>query len=155
MTSNSACPSRSRCIRIEKAPALSAPFHQVAAPAAFTCAGYHAVTGVGLTYTAATYIVAAGNAAVFAQDVSALSGEIATWLTNPFVTNTSPCGGYDVGYGAYGEPNYGNFPYKLGAVTYHLHDAATPAYFGAPPGYPLGGYFSFQGNKLTVCQGSP
>jgi hypothetical protein len=117
--------------------------------------GYHAVTSSGLTYTAATYIVAAGNAAIFAQDVSALSGEIATWLTNPFATNNSPCGAYDVGYGAYGEPNYGNFPYKLGGITYHLHDAATPAYFGAPPGYPLGGYFSFQGNKLTVCEGSP
>jgi hypothetical protein len=40
----------------------------------------------------------------------------------------------------------------LGGFTYDLQDLVTLPYFGAPATTSVKGFFTFQGEKLTVCQ---
>ena len=109
--------------------------------------GYHSYTGTQ-AYSHFTYIQTAG---AFAQDVSALSHELAEWLDDPTTNNNSPCGIYEVGDPLEGTANYGDYAYTTNGFTYHLQDEATPVYFGAPASTTLGGYTTFEGTKLGVC----
>jgi hypothetical protein len=110
--------------------------------------GYHSATG-SQTYAVFDYI---GTSGAFSQDVSALSHEMGEWLDDPFTTNNSPCGIYETGDPLEGEANFGDYPYVVGSMTYHLQDLAQPPYFGAPKSTSLAGRATFQGTKLTVCQ---
>ena len=110
--------------------------------------GYHSYTG-SQAYSHFTYIQTAG---AFAQDVSALSHELAEWMDDPTTNNNSACGIYEVGDPLENTANYGDYPYTVGGFTYHLQDEATPVYFGAPAGTTLNGNSSFDGTALSVCQ---
>ncbi len=111
--------------------------------------GYHSVTSSNGPYAHATYIQ---NAGAFAQNVSALSHELAEWIDDPFTTNQSACGIYEVGDPLERNANYGDYAYTLNGVTYDLQDEANPVYFGAPSSTisPLVGS-TFVGTSIAVC----
>jgi hypothetical protein len=113
--------------------------------------GYHDFNGTN-TYAMFTYIQKSG---VFSQDVSALSHEIGEWEDDPYVNN-SGCGGLlEVGDPLEGGKNYGGYDYTDSKTnfTYTLQDLVYLPYFGAPTSVDVGpGLFTFQGQKLTVCQ---
>jgi hypothetical protein len=109
--------------------------------------GYHSATG-SQTYSIFDYI---GTPGVFAQDVSALSHEMAEWFFDPLINNRSPCGIYEVGDPLEREANYGGYPYTTNGMTYNLQDEAQPPYFGAPAATSLDSRFTFQGTKVGVC----
>jgi hypothetical protein len=109
--------------------------------------GYHSASGAQ-TYSVFDYI---GTPGVFAQDVSALSHEMAEWFFDPFINNRSPCGIYEVGDPLERESNYGGYPYTTNGMTYNLQDEAQPPYFGAPPATSLDSRFTFQGTVVGVC----
>jgi hypothetical protein len=111
--------------------------------------GYHSVTSAGQPYSMFTYIQKSG---AFSQDVSALSHELGEWIDDPYTNNNSPCGIYEVGDPLEREANYGDYPYVLNGVTWHLQDLALLPYFGGPTGVTLGNLDTLQATKLTVCQ---
>lgn len=118
--------------------------------------GYHSSEGnIGnlQSYSHATYIDHAG---VFAQDISALSHEIGEWMDDPLTVNyngnNTPCGILENGDPLENNPNYGDYPYTLNGFQYHLQDLATLPYFGAPANTSVNGWFTFQGESLSVCQ---
>jgi hypothetical protein len=113
--------------------------------------GYHNYNGTQ-SYIDFSYIA---NKGAFAQDVSALSLELPAWIDNPFSSNVTPCGGYDVGAGGGTKHPDGTYPYKLNGMTYHLQNLLFPPYFGAPPAVSVNGWASFHNLKLTVCGGVP
>jgi hypothetical protein len=110
--------------------------------------GYHSYNG-SLPYDVFSYIQTAGT---FSQDVSGLSHELAETINDPTTANNSPCGIYEVGDPLETEANYGDYPYTLGAMTYHLQDIALPPYFGAPASTSVNDWSTFQGTTLSVCQ---
>jgi hypothetical protein len=109
--------------------------------------GYHSYTG-SQAYVQASFIQAQS---VFAEDVSALSEELAGWMDNPLVQNTTPCGGYEVGAEGDAKHAYGDYAYKLNGFTYHLQNLLFPPYFGAPAGTSVNGALSFHNSKLSIC----
>ena len=109
--------------------------------------GYHSYTGTQ-AYSHFTYIQKPG---AFAQDVSALSHELAEWMDDPETNNNSACGIYEVGDPLEREANYGGVPYTVGGFTYNLQDEATPVYFGAPASTTLNGNATFEGTAVGVC----
>jgi hypothetical protein len=117
--------------------------------------GYHSATGstsAPQAYAVFSYIDHPGQ---FAQDVSALSHEIGEWADDPLVVNngnSTPCGTLEVGDPLENTANFGGFPYTLNGFTYNLQDLTTLPYFGAPPSTSVNNEFTFQGQKLTVCQ---
>lgn len=118
--------------------------------------GYHSSTGstsAPQSYAVFSYIDHPGD---FAQDVSALSHEIGEWADDPLVVNingnNTPCGALEVGDPLENNPNFGGFPFTLNGFTYNLQDLTTLPYFGAPPSTSVNNEFTFQGEKLTVCQ---
>ena len=113
--------------------------------------GYHSVTNAGQPYAMFTFIQSTGNTIPFSDDVSALSHELSEWIDDPYTSNNSPCGIYEVGDPLERNQNYGDFPYTLGGVTYHLQDEALLPYFGGPSGVTLGNLDTLQGEKLAVC----
>lgn len=111
--------------------------------------GWHNYTGTN-TYAIATYVTTPG---AFSQDVSAFSHELGEWYDDPYVNNYPYCGGLlEVGDPLEGNQNYGGYPYKVNGFTYNLQDLVTLPYFGAPPATSVNGWFTFQGEKLSVCQ---
>jgi len=113
--------------------------------------GYHSFTGSSV-YMQFTYIRTLG---AFSQDVSALSHEVGETYQDPFVNNPSPpaCKGpWEVGDPMEGTANYGDYPYTLGAATFHLQDMVMPPYFGSPAATSVNGWSTFQGTSLAVCQ---
>ncbi len=111
--------------------------------------GYHSLAG-DKSYLAATFIQKSG---AFAEDVSALSGELGEWLDDPLIGNASPCtGGYSVIAGGNGKPPYGAYPYRLNGFTYHLENLLFPPYFGAPPTTSVNGWFDFHNVLTRVCE---
>ena len=111
--------------------------------------GYHSVTSAGQPYSMFTYIQKSG---AFSQDVSALSHELSEWIDDPYTSNNSPCGIYEVGDPLEREANYGDYPYVLNGVTYHLQDEALLPYFGGGKSVTLGNLVTMQGTVLTVCE---
>lgn len=110
--------------------------------------GYHSFNGT-YAYAQFSYIQTAG---AFAQDVSSLSHEVGEWIDDPYTNNASPCGLYETGDPLENTANYGDYPYTLNGVIYHLQDLATPVYFGAPSSTTVNGWSTFQGTHLAVCQ---
>ena len=120
--------------------------------------GYHSFTGIQ-GYAAAGYVDHVG---AFAQDVEALSHEIAEWADDPETNNTDVpalCGEQgnfsrilEVGDPLEDNPNYGGYPYTVNGFQYTLQDLVTLPYFGAPPSTSVNKWFTFQGETLTVCQ---
>jgi len=114
--------------------------------------GYHSATGAQ-SYMHFTYIDQAGQ---FSQDVSALTHEVGEWADDPLINqpngNQTPCGILEVGDPLETTANFGDFPYPLHGFTFHLQDLVTLPYFGAPPSTSVNGFFTFQGQSLTVCQ---
>lgn len=118
--------------------------------------GYHSSEGSisnPQSYAEATYVDHAG---AFAQDVSALSHEVGEWADDPLTVNyngnNTPCGILEVGDPLEGNANYGGYHYTLHGFTYNLQDLVTLPYFGAPTSTTVNGWFTFQGEKLSVCQ---
>ncbi|MGA8764990.1 MAG: hypothetical protein WB562_19120 [Candidatus Sulfotelmatobacter sp.] len=118
--------------------------------------GYHSSEGsisAPQAYSHFTYVDHPGD---FAQDVSALSHEVGEWMDDPLVVNTNgnntPCGILENGDPLEGNANFGGFPYSLHGFTYNLQDLVTLPYFGAPTSTTVHGWFTFQGESLTVCQ---
>ncbi len=120
--------------------------------------GYHSYTGTQ-AYAHSTYVDVPG---AFSQDVSALSHEIGEWAADPLTNNTNVpalCGQQgnfsqilEVGDPLEGNPNYGGYPYTVNGFQYNLQDLVTLPYFGAPPATSVNGWFTFQGETLSVCQ---
>src|SRR5580704_4193617 len=118
--------------------------------------GYHSSEG-NLSnlqaYAHATYVDHPGD---FAQDVSALSHEVGEWADDPLVVNyngnNTPCGILEVGDPLENNANFGAYHYVLNGFTYNLQDLVTLPYFGAPPSTSVNGFFTFQGEGLTVCE---
>ena len=106
--------------------------------------GYHSVTSAGQPYSMFTYISKTG---AFSQDVSALSHELSEWVDDPYTSNNSPCGIYEVGDPLERETNYGDYPFVLNGVTYHMQDEALLPYFGGPTGVTLGNLDTMQGHE--------
>jgi hypothetical protein len=109
--------------------------------------GYHNYTGTQ-SYGMFTYIQ---GSQVFAEDVSALSQEVADWIDDPLDANETPCGSYAVGAEGDAKHPYGNYPYKLDGFTYHLQNLLFPPYFGAPTSTSVKGWFDFHNVRLSVC----
>jgi hypothetical protein len=118
--------------------------------------GYHSANGAqpsGQTYSYSTYVDVPGS---FAQDVSALSHEIAEWLDDPFVNNRVNCTDnsiLEVGDPLEGETNYGGYPYALNGFTYNLQSLVFLGYFGAPRTTSVNSWLSFQNDETHVCPG--
>jgi hypothetical protein len=120
--------------------------------------GYHSYTGTQ-AYSMFTFIQTSG---AFSQDVSALSHEVGEWVDDPLTNNNSvpaSCGTqgndsliYEVGDPIEVDANYGDYPYVLNGVTYHLQDLVLPPYFGAPTSTSVNGWYTFQGTNFSVCQ---
>jgi len=113
--------------------------------------GYHSAVGAQ-AYSFATYVDVVGQ---FAQDVSALSHEIGEWADDPLVNNSgnnTPCGILEVGDPLENNTNFGGYPYTLNGFMYNLQDLTTLPYFGAPTTTSVNGFFTFQGEHLSVCQ---
>ncbi len=123
--------------------------------------GYHNALGSqpgGQTYSYATIISQAG-VPVFSQDISALSHELGEWILDPFVDNIAPslCAArgnslMENGDPLENNPAFGTFPYTVNGFTYHPQDLVTMPYFGAPTSTSVNGFFTFQGETLSVCQ---
>jgi hypothetical protein len=121
--------------------------------------GYHSSEGSvsnPQSYAEATYVDHPG---AFSQDVSALSHEVGEWADDPLTVNyngnNTPCGILEVGDPLENNANYGGYPYTLHGFTYNLQDLVTLPYFGAPATTSVNDWFTFQGEKLTVCQNGP
>ncbi|MGA8151813.1 MAG: hypothetical protein WB952_12745 [Terriglobales bacterium] len=117
--------------------------------------GYHSAEGSAAGPQAYGHFTYIDHVGTFAQDVSALSHEIGEWADDPLVVNNgnnSPCGVLEVGDPLEGNANYGGYPYVLNGFTYNLQDLVTLPYFGAPASTSVNGYFTFQGERLGVCQ---
>jgi hypothetical protein len=113
--------------------------------------GYHSATGAQ-AYSQATYVDHVG---AFSQDVSALSHELGEYVDDPLVNNSGnpvACGILEVGDPLEGNTNYGGYPYSVNGFLYNLQDLVTLPYFGAPASTSVNGYFTFQGEHLSVCQ---
>ena len=119
--------------------------------------GYHSSFGSLSAPQAYAHFTYVNHAGIFAQDVSALSHEVAEWADDPLVVNTNgnpvPCGTLEVGDPEEGFPNYGAFPYTLNGFTYNLQDLTFLPYFGAPTSTSVNNALTFQGNPflLGVC----
>ena len=123
--------------------------------------GYHSANGAqpgGQTYAYAT-TVSQGVSAVFSEDISALSHELGEWQLDPFVDNLAPalCGArgnslMENGDPLENNPNFGTYPYTTSGFTFHPQDLVTMPYFGAPTSTSVNGWFTFQGETLSVCQ---
>ena len=106
------------------------------------------------SYAYATYVDHVGQ---FAQDISALSHEIAEWMDNPFFgTNKTNCSNQsqlEVGDPLDNNPKFGTFQKTLNNFTYNLQSLAFLGYFGATPNGSVNGWLSFQGptDNLSVC----
>ena len=118
--------------------------------------GYHSSEGSvsnPQSYAEATYVDHPG---AFSQDVSALSHEVGEWMDDPLTVNingnNTPCGILEVGDPLENNSNFGGFPYTLHGFTYNLQDLVTLPYFGAPSSTSVNGFFTFQGESLTMCQ---
>lgn len=109
--------------------------------------GYHSYNGK-LAYSVFSHI---GTPGAFAEDVAALSHELAELVMDPLTTNESPCGLLEVGDPLKGEANYGTYPYVRDDFTYHLQHIAFISYFGAPATTSLASRTTFQGTTLGVC----
>ena len=84
-----------------------------------------------------------------------MSHEIGEWTDDPLVNNSgnnSPCGILENGDPLENNPSFGGYSYSLGGFTYTLQDLVTLPYFGAPTSTSINGFFTFQGESLTVCQ---
>jgi hypothetical protein len=119
--------------------------------------GYHSANGAqpnGQTY-AYTSVMEQSSVAggVFSQDIGALSHEVGEWIIDPFVDNNSPCGIMEVGDPLETEPNFGDFPYTVGSLTYHPQDLVFNDYFGGNPVTQVNGWHTFQNetNANSVC----
>ncbi|MBV8373126.1 MAG: hypothetical protein JOY69_07675 [Candidatus Eremiobacteraeota bacterium] len=110
--------------------------------------GWHNFNGTN-TYSIATYVDKPG---AFSQDVSAFSHELGEWIDDPYINNGVACGILEVGDPLEGNPNYGGYPYTVNGFTYNLQDLVFLPYFGAPPSTSVNDFFTFQGEKLGVCQ---
>lgn len=123
--------------------------------------GYHSANGSqpsGQTYSYAT-TVSQGVSAVFSEDISALSHELGEWQLDPFVDNLAPslCSArgnslMENGDPLENNPNFGTYPYTVNGFTFHPQDLVTMPYFGAPTSTSVNGFFTFQGEHLSVCQ---
>lgn len=120
--------------------------------------GFHgsASTNPAQTYAWASYIDqnSKGQAP---EDVDVLSHEIGEWMDDPFISNTVPCVVTNPpAHLEVGDPleNH-DYCYPTSNCTYHLQDLVWLPYFGQTPTTSLGGWFSFQGESLTVCQNGP
>jgi hypothetical protein len=123
--------------------------------------GYHNYTGTQ-AYAYFTFISNGTSTLAFSQDVSALSHEVGEWIDDPLTSNTNIpalCGElgnqdqiYEVGDPIEVDKNYGDYPYVLKGITYHLQDLVLPTYFGAPASTTANGWSTFQGTKFSVCQ---
>lgn len=118
--------------------------------------GYH--SSMGSSSAPQAYVVASfvDHPGAFSQDVSALSHEIGEWAADPLVVNingnNTPCGILENGDPLENNANYGGYPYAVNGFSYNLQDLVTLPYFGAPPSTSVNGFFTFQGESLTVCQ---
>jgi hypothetical protein len=114
--------------------------------------GYHSATGAQ-AYSMTTY---ADHVGAFSQDVSALSHELGEFMDDPLVVNPNgnpvACGILENGDPLENNPNFGAFPYSVNGFLYNLQDLVTLPYFGAPPSTSVKGFFTFQGETLSVCQ---
>jgi hypothetical protein len=123
--------------------------------------GYHSSNGFepgGQTYSYATTISQA-SFPVFSEDISALSHELGEWQLDPFTDNLAPtlCALRGNSLMENGDPlennaAFGTFPYTISGFTFHPQDLVTMPYFGAPTNTSVNGFFTFQGEHLTVCQ---
>lgn len=123
--------------------------------------GYHSSNGVqpgGQTYAFAT-TVSQGVSPVFSEDISALSHELGEWQLDPFIDNMAPalCSARGNSLMENGDPlennaAFGTYPYTVGGFTFHPQDLVMMPYFGAPTSTSVNGWFTFQGETLSVCQ---
>jgi len=123
--------------------------------------GYHSANGSqpgGQTYSYAT-IISQGVSAVFSEDISAFSHELGEWQLDPFVDNLAPslCAArgnsiLENGDPLENNPNFGTYPYTVNGFTFHPQDLVTMPYFGTATSTSVNGFFTFQGEHLTVCQ---
>jgi len=123
--------------------------------------GYHSANGSqpgGQTYSYAT-IISQGVSPVFSEDISALSHELGEWQLDPFVDNIAPslCSARGNSLLENGDPlennaAFGTYPYTVNGFTFHPQDLVTMPYFGAATSTSVNGFFTFQGEHLTVCQ---
>jgi hypothetical protein len=116
--------------------------------------GYHSANAGppnGQTY-AYTSVMQQASVGVFSQDIGAASHEVGEWIIDPFTTNDSPCGIMEIGDPLETEPNFGDFPYTVGGLTYHPQDLVFNDYFGAPV-IQVNGWHTFQNetNANGVC----
>jgi hypothetical protein len=110
--------------------------------------GYHNYDGKHV-YAQFSYVSKVG---AFSQDVSALSHETGEYYDDPLTNNQVACGILEVGDPLEGGPNFGGYPYTLNGFKYNLQDLVFLPYFGAPPTTSVNSWFTFQNEKLSVCQ---
>ena len=102
------------------------------------------------------YSLSQASIPVFSQDIGALSHEIGEWLLDPFVDNASPCPSNGIlengdPLETDTNPEFGDYPYTIGAFTYHPQDLVFLTWFGGPA-TSVNNWVTFQGQKLNVCQ---
>ncbi|HTA23354.1 MAG TPA: hypothetical protein VK763_07455 [Terriglobales bacterium] len=94
----------------------------------------------------------------YAEDVAALSHEVAEWLDDPFNNNMVPqqgdCPGFLEVADVFSTPQY-YYPYTVNGFTYHLQDLMFVNWWGDTTNEPPNGLFDFQGLVTGVCTAPP
>ena len=117
--------------------------------------GYHSANApepAGQSYAFSTHVDQGSG--VFSQDTAALSHEIGEWMDDPFVDNNVPCS--DNSIMENGDPLVlDDHAYTVNGFTYHLQDLVFIGYFGAPRGFSVNRWLSFQNDEKNTCPGLP
>lgn len=111
--------------------------------------GYHDVygssTSTGLTYAYVSYLQPYTQ--MIDADISTLAHEVAEWMDDPYISNSSACGILEVG-----DPlNYAIFEVPLNGYTWHPQDLAMIGYFGQVPVPSVNGWLTFRNSYTTAC----
>ena len=91
------------------------------------------------------------------EDVDILTHEIGEWVDDPYTNNAVRCQVRNPpALLEVGDPLVNHdYLYTVNGFNYHLQDLVWMPYFGQTPATSLGGWFSFQGEALSVCENGP
>jgi hypothetical protein len=113
--------------------------------------GYHSSTSTDHTSQTYAYSTFVDDPGQFAEDVSALSHELAEWMDDPFYDNQVNCsGGFD--RMEVGDPlDETQYPFTVDGYTYHLQSLAFITYFGAPRKTAVNKWYSLNQDLRSTC----
>ncbi len=112
--------------------------------------GFHDVwrssPGKGNTYTYVSYLEPYTQ--VIDADISTLAHEVAEWVDDPVVNNSTPCGILEVG-----DPlSSVIFDVQLNGMVWHPQDLVFAPWFTYQPSFSVNGWLTFKNSFTTACK---